>query len=722
MNPNTRILRVEQHEPDCAVLWMDDPDESVNTLKRELIEEFAIVMDHIEAMTELKVLVFASAKPDNFIAGANLDMLSAVKSPAEATSLSQTAQQLQARIARLQAVTVAAIHGNALGGGLEFALAFDQRVASEHAKTRLGFPEVQLGLLPGGGGTQLATRLIGVEKALDMLLTGRQITAQRARRIGLVDELVPHSILVPASIKRGREFRKPAEGRTDAKKWLSVRHWRNWALGGNPLGRRIVFDQARKRTLQQTRGNYPAPERILDVVRTGLEQGMTAGLRAEAEAFGELVLSPQAQQLIYLFFASTALKKDTGLPSSRTTERREVKKLGVLGAGLMGAGIAFTSLNRTQAEVRIKDRDNKGIAHGLRHIHEQLQQRVRRRSITSLQKERALAHLSTTTDYSGLQNCELVIEAVFEDLQLKRQILEDIETRAKVETIFASNTSALPIGQIAAQSRYPERVIGMHYFSPVEKMPLLEIVAGEKTADWVISTCVAFGKKQGKTVIVVKDGPGFYTTRILAAYMNEAAHLLSEGTAIDAVDRALLDFGFPLGPMALLDEVGIDVAQKVAHTMTESFGERMQVDPGLARLLEDDRLGKKNGKGLFLYKNKNESNRLVDESVYSLLGVTPNSAISDQQIAERCVLQMVNEALYCLEEGILRSPREGDIGAVFGLGFPPFLGGPFRYVDTLGPKIVLEKLDASQSAHGSRFKPAALLQQYARSGEKFSTL
>jgi len=717
---SSSILSLEHRRDGLAVLWMNDVAEPVNTLKRELIGEFESMLDTIESDREIKVLVFASGKPDSFVAGADLDMLLAVREAPDARVLSESSQRIQRRIAALKPATVAAIHGACLGGGLELAMAFDARVASDHDKTRLGLPEVQLGLLPGGGGTQRLPALAGIERALDLLLTGRQVSAGYARRIGLVDECVPRDILLDAAERTGRRMAdRRARKRGGKLGRLSLQSLRNWALAGNPLGRRLVFDQARRRTVKKTRGNYPAPPKILEVVRTGLESGMKKGEASEAAAFGDLAVTPEAKQLIHLFFAGNQLKKESGVAGA-DVEPDTVTKVGVLGAGLMGAGIAYVSLAKAGAAVRLKDISDDNVSRGLKHVRKDLDDRVKRRSITPLERDQHLGRLTGTLDYSGFATCNVVVEAVFEDLKLKQKMVEEVERHAGERTIFASNTSALPIAEIAGGSRRPETVVGMHYFSPVEKMPLLEVVVTDKTAPWATATCVQLGKRQGKTVIVVRDGPGFYTSRILGPYINEATYLLGEGAPVDFIDEALLDFGYPVGPMALLDEVGIDVGQKVSHTLSEAFGVRMSPAPLMDKLIADERFGRKNRRGLYIYGDaKRGKGKQVDASVYSLLGVSENRRLNPQETAERCVLQMVNEAAYCLGEGIIESPRDGDVGAVFGLGFPPFRGGPFRYVDSVGAGHIVERLRALAERLGERFAPAPALVEHAESGRPF---
>jgi len=713
------IFRLEHRDDHVAILWMDDPDDTVNTLKRELVEEIGPILAAIEDSSDLEVVVLASGKPDSFIAGANLDMLKKTETAQAARALSQLAQQLTNRLADLRPKTVAALHGVCLGGGLELALALNYRVASLDPRTRIGLPEVQLGLLPGGGGTQRLPALVGTEAALDLLLTGRQLSAQRALRIGLVDEVVPKEILIEAAIQLAKARQQAPSTPTETfRKYLSFKALREFALAKNGVGRRLLFQQAQKQTLRKTRGNYPAAARILEVVKLGLADGSEAGLAEEARAFGELVVSPESRQLINIFFASGELKKDRGISGQQVTPRA-IEKIGVLGAGLMGAGISYATITKAETPVRLKDKDDPGLGHGLAHVHRLLDQVVKKRMMTPLQGAQTLAKLSGTIDYSGFANVDLVVEAVFESLDLKQQMVRDIEAITGESTIFASNTSAIPIKDIAAVSKRPETIIGMHYFSPVEKMPLLEIIATDATAPWVIATCVEFGKRQGKTVIVVNDGAGFYTSRILGPYMNEAIHLLTEGVAADRIDDALKDFGFPIGPMTLLDEVGMDVGHKVAQTLSAAFGERMSPPAGIEKLIENERYGKKNRRGLYIYGDDKRKAKKVDESVYALLNIEPTNPLADSEISERCALQMINEAAYCLGEEILRSPRDGDIGAVFGLGFPPFRGGPFRYLEQRGIGAVTARLQQLADQHGPRFDPAPLLVEKTKENGRF---
>jgi 3-hydroxyacyl-CoA dehydrogenase/enoyl-CoA hydratase/3-hydroxybutyryl-CoA epimerase len=722
MNATEPTLRLERRDDGVAVLWIDDPAESVNTLRAELADELQQVLDVLEDSSAAKALIIISAKPDNFIAGANLEMLQSVQSIAEGRELAELSQSMQRRLASLPMPVVAAIHGSCLGGGLELALATDARVASDARVTRLGLPEVQLGLLPGGGGTQRLPRLIGLAPAMRMLLTGRQVDAREALALGLVDAVAAQERLLDAAIESAlalRGLHRRAGRPLAPPRALSPfkrRGFLHLLFARNPIGRQLFFARAHRQTVDKTRGNYPAPERILEVVRKGLEQGRAIGFATEARAFGELVVSPQSRALVRMFFATRELARESGV-DDRQARVRDVVDVGVLGAGLMGAGIAYLCAARAGTPVTIRERDQQSLDDGMQRLRVLVDGRVKRGRLSRGEGETILERVTATLDFAAFESASLVIEAVFEDRELKRELLAQVESLNRDELIFASNTSSIPITEIAERSRRPSNVIGMHYFSPADRMPLLEVIVTEQTSAAVTATCVAYGKRQGKTVIVIRDGPGFYTSRILAPYLNEATWLLTEGVAIDSVDRALVDFGYPVGPLALLDDVGIDVGYKVSCVLGDAFGTRMQPPAGLLRLVEEGHLGKKAGRGFYLHDGR--SRRRVNEAVYELIGVQPEKPAGEVPIAERCVLHMVNEAARCLEAGILRSARDGDVGAVFGLGFPAFLGGPFRYADALGAGRLVERLEHFAERYGERYEPAALLRQLAERGRSF---
>ena len=721
MSSNGETFRIEVRDDGVALVRMDVPGEPVNTLKVSFVDEFEALFATLDGDPKVRAVVFTSGKPDGFIAGADITMLQDAKTAAEAADMSRKGHAALGKIAAFRCPVVAAIHGVCLGGGLEVALACDARVASDAPETKLGLPEVQLGLLPGAGGTQRLPRLVGIQAALDMLLTGRQLPARRAKKLGLVDEVCAPAILEQVAVDKALSLidAPPVPVIERLMGFLSQEKLQELGLERNPLGRSLVFSQAAKALLKKTHGNYPAPERILDVVRVGLESGLEAGLEAEAQAFGELVVSPQAEQLMGIFFATTALKKDSGTDAD--AEARPVRKLGILGAGLMGSGIAYVSAVRAGIPSRLKDKDHAGVRRGLAAVRELHDAKVARRHLTALERDRLMSLVSGATDFSGFKRADVVIEAVFEDLALKHRMLGEVEALGREDQIFASNTSSLPITKIAAAAKRPQNVIGMHYFSPVDKMPLLEVIVTEQTAPWVTATCVALGKKQGKTVIVVHDGAGFYTTRILGPLMNETAHLVAEGVPVERIDRAMTSYGWPVGPVTLMDEVGIDVGEKVGHVLHEAFGERLSPPPGIDKLVADGRLGRKAKRGFYVYDDaKHKGPKQVDREVYRILGIEPTYTDADPaEVAERCTLQMVNEAVRCFGEGILRCARDGDIGAIFGLGFPPFLGGPFHMCDSLGAREVLERLRRYEARFGVRFTPAPLLEPMAEQGLSF---
>jgi 3-hydroxyacyl-CoA dehydrogenase/enoyl-CoA hydratase/3-hydroxybutyryl-CoA epimerase len=705
-------VRMDVEGGGIAVVTIDVPNQPLNTLNEALGRELEELCAHIENDPAVRAVVI-TGKPSGFLAGADIQMLKKIATAREASALSVAGQAQMKRLEQMQKPVVAAIHGPALGGGCELALACHYRVASEQAD--IGQPEVKLGLIPGAGGTQRLPRLIGIRAALDIILQGKSVKASKARRLGLVDEVVPLPILLDVAKKRALELASGERSRKRPAHKLDAERLQEMALEQNPIGRRVLFAQAEKMLKKKTGGHYPAPLAALEAVRTGYEDGDDAGYALEADRFGQMVVSPVSARLVEIFFTTTELKKESGVDDPQV-KAKPVEKIGMLGAGLMGGGIAYVSAN-AGAVVRLKDKDDQAVGRGMSYVRGILAERQKRGSVKSRQVLDTMALVRPTVDYSGFASADLVIEAVFEDLQVKQKVVRETEAATRKDCIFASNTSSIPITRIAEAASRPELVCGMHFFSPVHKMPLLEVIRTDKTAPWVVATAVAFGKRIGKTVIVVRDGVGFYTSRILAPFMNEAAHMLHEGGSIDGIDKAMTRFGFPVGPLTLLDEVGIDVGAHVTKIVHEAFGERMAPPPGVDKMLTDGRKGRKNGKGFYTYGGKKKE---VDLTIYDLMpGGRNRKSVPDDEIQDRCTLQMVNEAVLCLDEGILRTPRDGDIGAIFGLGFPPFLGGPFRYADTRGIADVVRRLEDLASKHGVRFAPAKGLKDRAKSGKRF---
>ncbi len=556
-------LTIERQQS-TAIVWLDQPGEKVNTLNNLLVDEFKGKLTELEQDKAIKSVILISRKEDTFIAGADLEMLKTMEKPEDVEAFNREGNIILNQIASFRKPVIAAIHGAALGGGLEVAMAAHYRIATDHPKTKFALPEVQLGLLPGGGGTQRLPKLVGLQKALDMMLTGRNIYPIPAKRMGLVDELIHKDALLDAALQIAENL---ASGKLKPKSNpLSLM---DKILEKNPVGRKIIYSKAKESVLKKTQGNYPAPLKILDCVQTGVENGFEKGREKELRHFTDLVFSKEAKELINLFFAMQKAKKNP-----YDDQVSEVNKMGVLGAGLMGSGIAEVSIDSAKKNVVIKDRDLEAAGAGLKAIWNDLNYKSRKHIISSFQRDQTFSKISAAQSYDDLKHADLIIEAVFEDLKIKQEVLAEVEKVVSNDCIFASNTSSLPISSIASSAKHPENIVGMHYFSPVPKMPLLEIIRTKSSTERAVATAYDIGLKQGKTVIVVNDGPGFYTTRILAPYINEAVTLLEEKAAIEDIDRAMKKFGFPVGPIKLMDEVGIDVGAHVTEVLSGIFEKR----------------------------------------------------------------------------------------------------------------------------------------------------
>ena len=695
-----------------AVLTLDVPGAPVNTLSTSVALELDGLLTRLEADPAVSAIVLLSGKADNFIAGADIEEFTRLRTAEEATALSRRAQELMNRVAACRKPVVAAIHGSCLGGGMELALACHWRVATDHPKTQLGLPEVQLGIIPGAGGCNRLPRLIGVRAALDIILAGKSERAAKARKLGLIDELVHPAIL--ADVARRAALRLSQEG-VPARD--SRRGFAGFLLDGTPPGRALVYRMARRQVHSKTGGNYPAPLAALDTVRVSMSSGMEAGLAYEALRFGELAITDVSRNLVGIFFATTALKKDDGVPPGAVGKLPPVARIGVVGAGFMGAGIAGTAALNAEVEVRMRDADLPRVGKGLKAATGILDERLKRKRLTRPEHQRLTALVSGSADESGFHEADLVIEAVFEDLDVKRGVIRSLEQVVTPGAVIASNTSTIPIADIAAGAARPERVLGMHFFSPVEKMPLLEVIPHEGSSAQAVVTAVRFGRRMGKTVVVVGDLPGFWVNRILAPYLNEAGMLLMEGAPMNAVDRVMTRFGFPVGPVTLLDEVGLDVAEKGAGVMHAAFGARLAPSAFVQTMTADGRLGRKNGRGFYRYE---QGKRLgPDDSVYALAGVTKMPNIDESWVERRLVYAMLNEAALAEADGVIRTPRDGDIAAIFGIGFPPFRGGPLRMIDSLGAAQVVRTLRELGDAHGARFDPAPSLVEMAGRGGRY---
>ena len=700
-------------EDGLAVLTFDLPGEKVNKFSRGVIRELAEVLLRLDREPRIRALLVRSGKPDVFIAGA--DVKEFVSTPAaEAADAVRAVQALFEQLAHLPYPTTAAIHGVCLGGGTELALACDYRVMSDAKKSQIGLPEVKLGIFPAWGGCTRLPRLVGIQKALDLILTGKSVDARRARKMGLVDAAVPAAIFDETARRFARE--KMGQGKPRGRR--AGRGIADFALEGNPLGRRLLFAKARETVIKQTGGHYPAPLEAIAVVEEGFGKSVAESLEIEARRIVHVFGGPVQRNLLRIFFWTEEVKKETGVARPGVVPR-PVTRVGVLGAGLMGGGIAQLAADKG-LPARMKDIDPTALAHGFAAAAAVWREKSRRRRIPAAELSSKMALLSGTLDYTGFQRCEVTIEAVVEKLGVKRSVLKEWEAVVPDSAIFASNTSTLPIGEIAAGARVPSRIAGMHFFNPVHRMPLVEVIRGRETSDEAVATVFALAKALGKTPVVVADSPGFLVNRILAPYLSEAVRLLQAGCRIEDVDRVMTEFGMPVGPIALLDDVGLDVAVKAGEVLQAAFPDRM-ASAGDEALVAAGRLGRKSGKGFYDYEDGKR--RGPSKEAYAALGVKPSDKppLSDDEIETRLLMPMINEAAHCLDEGVVSRPERIDLAMIFGTGFPPFRGGILRYADTLGAPEVVERLSELAARLGPRFSPAPLLRRLAEGGRGFSS-
>lgn len=679
-----------------VTLTFDMPGSSANVINHEVLDCLSSHLDWLEG-ADINGVVLKSSKPSIFIAGADLKPLSGKISDYRLRELIRSGQDVFNRFARLPMPTVACIHGACVGGGFELALCCDYRVASNHRSTSMGLPETQLGILPAWGGSTRLPRLIGLPHALPLILEGRLLPAAKAKKLGMVDEVVLPDYFDEAAQKCFRKGKRKLPGRFFANNMVILT---------------IIRMVARSKLWKKTRGNYPAIEEALHVVTTASHSSESYGLQLEREAILELAFTPAARNLMRLFFMREGAKK---LLRDGGSTVPVPKRAAVIGAGVMGAGIAQW-ISSKGYPVMLKDISPDQVANGLITVRKLSNALVKRRKVTKAEGRAIVDRVSPVHENVPMHNVDLVIEAAVEQMDVKKRIFKQLENLTRHDTVLATNTSALSINELASAMDYPERVVGIHFFNPVYRMPLVEVVRGEQSNTQTIVSAVRFVQKLGKLPVVVKDSPGFVVNRILVPYLVEAGELYDQGASVKAVDEAMLNFGMPMGPLRLIDEVGTDIALHVAQTLSRAFPEHIEVPAILERMVDADYLGKKNGKGFFLYKNgkvKGENSGMKRLAGFS------RAATESSLIEKRMTLLMINEAARCVEERIVEHPADVDFAMVMGTGFAPFRGGVLRYASTLGEsKVCDELLDLSERVN-PKFAPCRFIQEMASGKKEF---
>lgn len=698
-----------------GVVEFDMVGEKVNKLNTAMMTRLKEVIQDLKK-SKYKVVIFKSNKNKIFIAGADIEEIKSITSKEQFDKVVGLGQSIFNELEDLPIPTIAAVHGACAGGGCEFIMACDYRIASDDPSTRIGLPETKLGIIPGFGGCVRMPRIIGLAAAFDVILAGKLLIAQKAGKIGLVDQVVHPSILMEQAFKKAEELiQSGAQKRRKTYKPVGAMN----VVLESALGRPLIYSQAKKGVLKMTHGHYPAPLKAISVVQK--TYGMSdreAAMKVERDYFVEAATTEVSKNLIHVFYLTEMVKKQTGIAGD--VKAVPVKGLGILGAGTMGGGIAYTAADRG-IEVRMKDINFDAIGKGLKHAHELWSKELKKKKINKFELRQKMDKVSGTTDYSGFKNLDVVVEAIVEDMEIKKKVIHQTAENMRPDAIIATNTSSLSVTEMAAGHPRPEFFAGMHFFNPVHKMPLVEVIRGEKTSDQTIATIFELSKKMGKMPVVVKDGPGFLVNRLLLPYMGEAAFLLQEGMSIETVDKTYVkDFGMPMGPFALMDEVGLDVCIKVLKIFKKAFGARIEMAQCMEKLGTTGRLGKKNGKGFYKYDSKGK--RLeVDKSVYADLGLSsPTNPLTTKECVERGVFAMINEcSLALIEDRIVETPHEVDLAMIMGTGFPPFRGGLLKYADSIGTQYVVDQLEVYASKGAARLKPSTPLKNMAKNSRKF---
>lgn len=698
-------LKVEQG---IGILEFNHPDSEVNILTSENLRTFQESVREISGVRELTALLITSAKKRIFIAGADINEISGISSAKDAFEAAELGKKVFKDLEDLKIPTVCVINGACLGGGYELALSCTYRVASFSSNVKIGLPEVNLGILPGFGGSIRLPRLTGLLKGLPLILAGKICSAEDALKNGMVDKLFPEKTLLADAVSFTQGILKSKSGRPKKKKDIMT-----WFLEDTAPGRGIVFKKAGQDVAKKTKGFYPAPPEIIELIQKTYGVNTDASFRMESEHFAKLGAGEVSKNLIKLFFLSEKYKKINWTPAK--IKAAEVRKCGVVGAGVMGGGIAQLVSNR-EIPVRVKDINEKALAGALKEARGIYQGALKIKKIKKTELENKMGLISVGLTNAGFKQCDFVIEAVVEDMKIKRKVFSELDALLPQQIVLASNTSSLSVTEMADGCKHPERIVGLHFFNPVHRMPLVEIIRAKQTSDETIERTVQFSRKLGKTVILVQDKPGFLVNRLLLPYLNEAAFLMEEGMSPEVIDAIAVKFGMPMGPVELVDQVGIDVGYKVAHILQDAFGNRMKVASVLEEVKNKGLLGKKSGKGFYIYQDKKK--KIINPE--ALPSKVSSSRILDENVLKRMIYIMINEAARCLEEKVVDSAATVDVGMLMGTGFPPFRAGLLHYADSIGAGNILKDLERFQKeVDASRFEPCAYLKELASSGRKF---
>ena len=679
-----------------GLLTLDVPDKKVNTLSQAVLTELASHVEQLEKRSDLKGLLFRSGKPGQFIAGADLNELAALidASREQCQQAIVSGHALFSRVSQLPFPIVALVDGNSMGGGTELILSMDYRIASTNSATKIALPETKIGLIPGWGGTQRMTRLVGVQHAIEIICGGEAVPATKAVQIGLCFDAVPADKLIDVGTTLIERVQSSGE-------WKSDRQRRSQPLGLSETELMFAFACAEGAIKGKTKGQYPAPLAALKAIKLGINRPLDEGLKIEQEVALEVTGTPISSNLISVFFMNNALGRDPGfLPT--TAKARDVKSVGVLGSGLMGAGIATAHARRGVPAVMVDVSQNQ-LADGLKRACQVIEGRIKIGRATPQDMQEMLTRLSTSTSRAVFSEADVVVEAITENEALKKQAYGELKSLLRDDAILCSNTSTISITRMAEAAPHPERFVGMHFFYPVDRMELVEVIRGAKTDDDTVATIVALAKRIGKTPIVMQDCPGFLVNRVLLPYMNEAVLLLQEGASMDDIDKAATKFGMPMGPITLSDLVGLDTAYYAGQVVSTAYADRAKPTPILGELVKAGRMGNKSGSGFRKLNKKGKPETDPDFAPFLEKHRTDNRKFTLDELTDRLFLPMLLEATRVLEEGIVAEPHHVDMGLILGIGFPPFRSGILHWCDTEGASAIADRLGKYASL-GKRFE------------------